>query len=97
MKKFVSAMLTLFLVLSGTAQARKRIAFVSLRDGNKEIYIMDGNGENVRRLTNNRASDDAPSWSPNGQEIAFVSNRDGNKEIYVMDANGKNPVILLAF
>jgi Tol biopolymer transport system component len=67
---------------------RGRIAFVSERNGNPEIYVMDANGRNVRRLTRNNVVDDSPAWSPDGQLIAFVSERDGNREIYVMNANG---------
>jgi TolB protein len=69
----------------------QRIAFVSERDGNLEIYIMGANGENQRNLTNNPAWDSFPTWSPDGQRIAFHSYRDGNCEIYVMGANGENP------
>ena len=54
---------------------------------------MDANGENTRRLTNNRVYDASPSWSPDGERIVFVSNPDGkheNYEIYVMDNDGGN-------
>ncbi len=67
---------------------RGQIAFFSNRDGNGEIYVMDADGKNLRRLTNNPAADEWPSWSPEGKQIAFTSNRDGNGEIYVMDADG---------
>lgn len=67
------------------------IVFQSDRDGNNEIYVMDADGKNQRRLTNSGASDEQPTWSPSGQKIAFVSKRDGNKEIYVTDADGNNP------
>ena len=70
--------------------AQAQIAFSSSRDGNPEIYVMDADGENLRRLTNNRHVDTLPSWSPNGERIAFVSHRDGNPEIYVMDTDGGN-------
>ena len=77
------------LVVGVDAQAQ--IAFVSDRDGNEEIYVMDTDGKNQRNLTNNRSSDDDPSWSPSGKRIAFSSKRDGNDEIYVMDTDGQNP------
>ena len=77
-----------------------QIAFVSRRDGNPEIYVMAADGKNQRRLTNNRADDWSPSWSPDGRRIAFISERDGHahrrnpgwftSEIYVMDADGGN-------
>jgi Tol biopolymer transport system component len=72
------------------------LAFVSERDGNPEIYTMNADGSNVRRLTTNPARDTFPVWSPNGERIAFVSERDGNAEIYVMNANGSNLVRLTA-
>ena len=67
---------------------QNKIAFVSLRDGNFEIYVMNLDGSNPTRLTNNPASDTYPSWSPDEKRIAFTSNRDGNLEIYVMNADG---------
>ena len=67
-----------------------KIAFTSGRDGNSEIYVMDADGTNLKRLTNSPANDFEPSWSPDGSKIAFASNRDGNVEIYVMDADGRN-------
>ena len=41
-----------------------QIAFESNRDGNFEIYVMNGDGSNPRRLTNNRARDMMPAWRP---------------------------------
>jgi Tol biopolymer transport system component len=65
-----------------------KIAFISVRDGNDEIYVMDADGSNPTRLTNNAAIDHQPVWSPDGSKIAFSRNRDGNEDIYVMNANG---------
>ena len=71
--------------------AQARIAFVSERDGNMEIYVMDNDGGNPRRLTNNPLDEWYPSWSPDGKRIAFTSMKNGgNWEIYVMDADGGN-------
>ena len=87
--------LTLLMVC---VEAQAQIAFSSDRDGNIEIYVMDTNGGNQRRLTNNPDDDWEPSWSPDGKRIAFMSDRDGHVdvrgwptgEIYVMDADGGN-------
>ena len=73
-----------------TTLAPPKIAFVSDRDGNDEIYVMDADGSNLTRLTNNPAIDDSPAWSPDGTKIAFVSYRDGNEEIYIVDADGSS-------
>ncbi|HEC45091.1 MAG TPA: DUF5050 domain-containing protein, partial [Bacteroides sp.] len=70
------------------------ILFVSYRDGNGEIYVMNPDGSNQTNLTNNSAPDQNPSWSPDGSKIFFASRRDGNYEIYVMDADGSNPTRL---
>ncbi|MGH3033312.1 MAG: TolB family protein [Gaiellaceae bacterium] len=66
-----------------------RIAFESIRDGNRDIYVMDADGSEITRLTEHPADDSEPAWSPDGTRIAFVSSRDGNAEIYVMNANGR--------
>ena len=47
-----------------TPAAASRIAFESNRDGNGEIYVMDADGSNQTRLTNNSAGDWLPAWSP---------------------------------
>ncbi|UCC83126.1 MAG: PD40 domain-containing protein, partial [Gemmatimonadota bacterium] len=45
-----------------------RIAYVSDRDGNFEIYVMDTDGSNLVRLTDNLAYDVDPAWSPGSQQ-----------------------------
>jgi len=71
-----------------------QLAFVSERDGNKEIYVMNMDGTNLRRLTSNSATDESPSWSPDGTHIVFHSDRSGNRQIYVMNNDGSNVVRL---
>jgi TolB protein len=66
----------------------KRVAFMSARDGNTEIYVMNVDGSGVRRLTNHPAEDSTPTWSPNGAQIAFTSKRAGTPQIYLMSADG---------
>ncbi len=69
----------------------QQIVFQSNRmDNDSEIYVMDINGENIKRLTHSPGLDETPIWSPDGQQIVFASKRDGNYEIYIMDADGSN-------
>jgi Tol biopolymer transport system component len=57
----------------------------------KDIYVMNADGTNVRRLTDSPGLDEGPEFSPDGTKIAFSSARDGQQEIYIMDADGSNP------
>lgn len=59
-------------------------------DGNREIFVMDADGTNVRQLTDSPAPDYWPDWFPNGQQLAFTSLRDGAPNIYVMNADGSD-------
>jgi len=73
--------------------ARERagmIAFQSNRDGNFEIYTMEGTGSAQTRLTDNPSNDIAPAWSTDGTRIAFASDRDGTWDIYTMRADGSD-------
>lgn len=67
----------------------KQIVFVSGRSGSLDLYLMKGDGSNVRRLTNDHAIDLFPSFSPTANQIAFVSNRDNPKsqifDVYLLD------------
>lgn len=70
-----------------------RIAFGSVNSLNEldpEIYVVDTDGSNMERLTNNIGFDMEPAWSPDGARIAFMSTRDGSWEIYVMNADGSD-------
>lgn len=62
-----------------------KIAFISDRDGNNEIYLMDADGENQRRVTFNEWDDKNPSWSPDGRSIVFESKRGGAINLYIID------------
>jgi TolB protein len=73
----------------------RRIAFSSNRDGNFEIYVMNTDGSNVRRLTRHTGIDTTPTWSPSGTHVAFISERDGGKNIWRVDASGLEPPVKL--
>jgi len=63
------------------------IAFASGRSGTFDIYVMDADGSNTRRLTTTRGGQSEPTWSPDGAQIAFQSDHDGD-HIYVMTKQG---------
>ena len=80
---------------SGGLKVNGKIAFSSDRDGNREIYMMNPDGTNQVRLTNNTGVDDSPAWSPDGTKIAFVSQVGPDlsaRTIFMMNPDGTNKV-----
>lgn len=68
------------------------VVFYSARDGqtNNQIYVMDPDGSNQVRITQDGFSDVDPDLSPNGQQIVFTSNGtvDGDNDIFLLDRWG---------
>ena len=64
-----------------------KVAFSYLGD----LWIANENGSGVQRLTDNKARDVFPRFSPDGNWIAFSSNREGNYDVYVVPATGGKP------
>jgi Tol biopolymer transport system component len=77
------------------------IAFYSNRENpasdSMDVYVMNSDGSNVRRLTDHEADDRYPSWSPDGSRIAFSSTMTGDAEIYTMNAADGSEVIRLTY
>jgi len=65
----------------------RRIAFVSERDGNDELYAVGADGTGEVRLTRRQANDRRPVFSPDGGRVAFETH-DGVPAIFVMRADG---------
>ena len=58
---------------------------------NAAVYLMDSDGRNQRRLTNARAVERAPAFSPDSQQVVFESSENAEDlEIFVIDVDGKN-------
>jgi Tol biopolymer transport system component len=66
----------------------QQVAFMSQRDGNWEVYVVNLDGSNLRRLTRNPANDGLPTWSPDGRHLAFATDRDGRWAVWVMRPDG---------
>ena len=86
----------LFVPTSAPAQTRLlrypsysngKVAFSYLGD----IWVANENGGGVHRLTDNKAREINPRFSPDGKWIAFSSNRAGNYDVYVIPPTGGKP------
>ena len=92
-RRFLTTVVVLSLLIltqiaeNGYTSRRTKIAFTCVgMDGNRDICVMDGDGGDEIRLTDDPEWDEGPSWSPDGTRIVF--NR--NHHIYVMDSDGRN-------
>ncbi len=65
--------------------ARTRIAFANNKSGHKEVWVMDYDGENVKRLTDDRSIALLPRFSPDGRRLAYTSYKDGNPDLLMLD------------
>ena len=66
-----------------------QIAFLSTRGGRfKDVYVMDANGENVRRVTNDNTLNLSPSWSPDARSLVLTSYQRGNPDLYSVGLSG---------
>jgi len=69
----------------------KHIVFCSNRDGNLELYIMDADGKNVRKLTSApKCYNGGPFFSPDGKRVIFRSDRkkEDHLQLFVINADG---------
>lgn len=77
-----------------------RIAFIGLKDGMSDIYVVSLSDGTLQRLTHDPYDDADPVWSPDGKRMAFSSDRYptdpnfpyGQYDIFVMNADGSGLV-----
>jgi Tol biopolymer transport system component len=65
-----------------------KIAFVSRRDSDPGIYVMNADGTNVEKLADGATDNTTPSWSPDGERVVFGSEGALGTEIRVVNAEG---------
>lgn len=78
--------------------SRKIAYWAGVEHAYGQIWTMNPDGSNAKRLTRARApaSSDNPAWSPDGTKILFDTQRRGVPEIWVMDADGANERVLVS-
>ncbi|MCY3666853.1 MAG: hypothetical protein OXH81_14420 [Gemmatimonadetes bacterium] len=85
---------TLGLAVAGWGQADGKIAFISDREGDADVWIMNADGSDPVNLTQGQHCT-SPAWSPDGTKIAYIGyifdDDQYGGEIWVMDADGGNP------
>ena len=68
-----------------------RVAFAGIEaSGQSDLYVMNREGHDVTRLTNDFYADNDPTWSPDGSQLAFASDRtrygkDGHQNLFLLD------------
>lgn len=73
----------------------RRVVFVSARSGKPELWLVDRDGQNLRRLTSlGAAAVSNPRWSPGGDRIAFNAMVAGSNEIMLVQVRGGEPQTL---
>lgn len=75
--------------------AASRISF-TMTDGtgNKDIYLIDSDGENLQRVTDHGSLVESPTWSPDARKIAFTSWKSGYPRIYEFDLGTRHERML---
>ncbi len=75
----------------------RKLAFISERDGNREVYIVDVQTRELKRLTNTPdAAESNPQWSPTGNYVAFVRGPFGRQLCWVDVNTGEEKVVVEA-
>ncbi|HEX7336115.1 MAG TPA: LpqB family beta-propeller domain-containing protein [Gemmatimonadales bacterium] len=72
---------------------RTRVAFSSNRGGNFDLYLMDADGQNLRRLTTDPRNEGDPFWTPDGTRIVYTSTRGTGTQIAIISLDGSEVVL----
>lgn len=72
-----------------------RVAFVVQRGGRAQLYVMNIDGTDTRRVAEELDVRGAPAWSPDGHWLAVAANRDGEPRLFKIPAAGGAPVPLV--
>jgi len=84
-------LLPVVIFLTGILYAQDRIVYASNEAGSYDIYLINDDGSNKKRLTiDDQTQELAPKFSPDSKHIAFYQ----DDRLMIMDDNGENPVLV---
>lgn len=67
-------------------------SFLERGKTNSEIYVMDSDGKNLRRLTDHPSADNHPRWADDSRSINFVSSRSNGSQVWNLPLDAKEPM-----
>ena len=73
------------------APDRTRVAFSSNRGGSSDLFVMDSDGRNLRRLTTDAGNEGSPAWTPDGARIVYTFTRGTATQVAIIPVDGGEP------
>ncbi|HUL79197.1 MAG TPA: hypothetical protein VL691_18165 [Vicinamibacteria bacterium] len=73
---------------SGGAPPGWELVFEREVGAHTDLYVIPAGGGTERRLTDGRANDTLPRWSPDGARVVFTSDRTGRPQLWEVAAEG---------
>ena len=69
--------------------AETQVAFLEQEEGGKEVYLIDFDGYNLKKLTGDNTVNLSPAWSPDGKSIVYTSYAANNADLIIIDTAGE--------
>jgi len=69
--------------------AETQVTFLAQEEGGKEVYLIDFDGYNLKRLTRDNTVNLSPAWSPDGKWIVYTSYAANNPDLIMIDTAGE--------
>ena len=69
--------------------AETQVAFLEQEEGGKEVYLIDFDGYNLKKLTRDNTVNLSPAWSPDGKWIVYTSYAANNPDLIMIDTAGE--------
>ncbi len=85
--KFILFLLAVYVFGCNSISENEKIIYISEKDGNPEIYSMEINGSQIKRITNSSRSEENPKLSKDGNYLGFLISKKEIKELHIIDMN----------